>query len=139
MKRVYNFVCMPSTVFWDITLCSPLKVNRRFGGTHRLHLQGRRISRARNQHENRWQAEITRCHIPEDSNNRNHPSENLKSYIACVQFNADIMLFMKSAGEVGTSGNASHSCSEVLCSNLNQDILTRFFAILHSPSTQISR
>jgi hypothetical protein len=29
--------------FWDITPCSPLKVNRRFGGTHRLHLQYRRI------------------------------------------------------------------------------------------------
>jgi hypothetical protein len=35
--------------FWDITLCSPLKVNRHFGGTCRLHLQGRRISQARNQ------------------------------------------------------------------------------------------
>jgi hypothetical protein len=42
---------MKSTVFWDITLCSPLKVNRRFGGTYRLHLQGRRISRAINQQE----------------------------------------------------------------------------------------
>jgi hypothetical protein len=30
---------------------SPLKVNRRFEGTYRLHLQGRRICRARNQHE----------------------------------------------------------------------------------------
>jgi hypothetical protein len=28
---------------------SPLKVNRRFGGTCRLHLQGRKISQARNQ------------------------------------------------------------------------------------------
>jgi hypothetical protein len=32
-----------STIFWDITPCSPLNVNRRFGGTYRLHLQGRRI------------------------------------------------------------------------------------------------
>jgi hypothetical protein len=31
--------------------CSPLNVNRRFGGIYHLHLQGRRISRARNQHE----------------------------------------------------------------------------------------
>jgi hypothetical protein len=29
-----------STIFWDITSCSPLSVNR-FGGTCRLHLQGR--------------------------------------------------------------------------------------------------
>jgi hypothetical protein len=32
---------MKSTIFWDITPCSPLSVNRRFGGTYRLHLQGR--------------------------------------------------------------------------------------------------
>jgi hypothetical protein len=38
---------MKCTIFWDITQCIPLKVNRRLGGTYRLHLQGRRISRAR--------------------------------------------------------------------------------------------
>jgi hypothetical protein len=27
-----------TTVFWDITRCSPFKVSRRFGGTYRLHL-----------------------------------------------------------------------------------------------------
>jgi hypothetical protein len=36
-------------ILWDITPCSPLKVNRRFGETYRLHLQDRKISRARNQ------------------------------------------------------------------------------------------
>jgi hypothetical protein len=35
-----------SYIFWDITPCSPLKVNRRFGETSRLHLQDRRISQA---------------------------------------------------------------------------------------------
>jgi hypothetical protein len=30
------------SVFWDITPCSPLSVIRRFGGTYRLHLQGRK-------------------------------------------------------------------------------------------------
>jgi hypothetical protein len=30
---------------------SSLKVNRRFGGTYRIHLQGWRVSQARNQHE----------------------------------------------------------------------------------------
>jgi hypothetical protein len=33
---------MKSIIFWDTTPCSPLSANRRFGGTHRLHLQGRR-------------------------------------------------------------------------------------------------
>jgi hypothetical protein len=31
-----------STIFWDITPCTPLKVNGRFRETCRLHLQGRR-------------------------------------------------------------------------------------------------
>jgi hypothetical protein len=33
---------MKSVNFWDITPCSPLKVSRRFGGTYRLYLEGRR-------------------------------------------------------------------------------------------------
>jgi hypothetical protein len=37
---------------------SPLKVNRRFGGTC-LHLQERRINRARSQLESRWQTELS--------------------------------------------------------------------------------
>jgi hypothetical protein len=35
----------------DITPCGPMKVNQRCGGTRCLHLQGRRISQARNQRE----------------------------------------------------------------------------------------
>jgi hypothetical protein len=54
--EVFTEVVIKSTVFWNITLCSPLNVNRRFGGKYRLHIQGRRISRARNQRESRWQA-----------------------------------------------------------------------------------
>jgi hypothetical protein len=42
-----------ASIFWDITPCSPLKVNRRFGRTCHLHLQGRRIRQARNQRERR--------------------------------------------------------------------------------------
>jgi hypothetical protein len=41
--RIYNFSSFKkSIIFWDMTLCSPLSVNRRFRGTYRLHLQGRR-------------------------------------------------------------------------------------------------
>jgi hypothetical protein len=36
---------MESSVFWDIALYGPLKVNRRFGGTYRFHIQDRRITR----------------------------------------------------------------------------------------------
>jgi hypothetical protein len=45
-------------VLWDITPCSPTDVDRRFGGTYHLHLQGRSISQARNKREIRWQAEL---------------------------------------------------------------------------------
>jgi hypothetical protein len=46
--EVLTVVVVKSTIFWVIALCTPLKVNRRFGGTYRLHLQGGRISQARN-------------------------------------------------------------------------------------------
>jgi hypothetical protein len=42
-----------TTIFWDITPCSPLRVNRRFGGTYRLHILGRKMSSVRNHHESR--------------------------------------------------------------------------------------
>jgi hypothetical protein len=70
---------MSTSVFWDITPCSPLKVNGRFGGTCRLLFQGERISRARNQCESRWQA------CPEDRNLHNHRCENLKTYTGSMR------------------------------------------------------
>jgi hypothetical protein len=45
-----------SSIYWDITPFNPLKVNRRFGGTYRFHLQGRR---------NEFSTKA--CYIPEDS------------------------------------------------------------------------
>jgi hypothetical protein len=39
--EVLTAVVMKSTIFWDIMPCSLLKVNRRFGGTYRLHNHGR--------------------------------------------------------------------------------------------------
>jgi hypothetical protein len=42
---------LKSSVIWDITPCSLLKVSRRFRGTCCLHLQGQRITQARNHHE----------------------------------------------------------------------------------------
>jgi hypothetical protein len=42
---------MKGSIFWNITPCCPLKVDRHFRGTRRLHRQGGRISQARNQYE----------------------------------------------------------------------------------------
>jgi hypothetical protein len=40
--EVFTIVTMKNTVFWDLAPCSS-SVNRRFGGTYRLHLQGTKI------------------------------------------------------------------------------------------------
>jgi hypothetical protein len=58
--EVLTAVVIKSTVFWDITPCGQLKVNRNFGRTYGLHLQSR-ISGVRYQRENRC------CYILEDS------------------------------------------------------------------------
>jgi hypothetical protein len=42
--EVFTAVVMKSVIFWEMTPCSALSFNRRFGGTYRLHLQGRRNS-----------------------------------------------------------------------------------------------
>jgi hypothetical protein len=40
--EVFTAVVMKSIIFWDVTPCSLLRCNRRFGETYRLYLQGRR-------------------------------------------------------------------------------------------------
>jgi hypothetical protein len=59
---------MKNSVFWDVAPCRYF-VNRRFGGTYRLHLQGIRKPQAMNQLEQVavYSYKIsTRRHIPED-------------------------------------------------------------------------
>jgi hypothetical protein len=46
--EVLTAVVMKSINFWDITPCSPLRVNQCFGGTYRLHLQGPRSNFSKN-------------------------------------------------------------------------------------------
>jgi hypothetical protein len=50
--EVFTAVTMKNVVFWDVALCRSC-VNRRFVGTYRLHLQGRKI-RERGTSVNRW-------------------------------------------------------------------------------------
>jgi hypothetical protein len=91
-----------SIIFWDITPWTPLKVNRRFGGTYRLHLQSRKISRARNQRSVYFPTlkmeaiclsetsvdfqRTARRYIPEVCTLHNHRCDNLKPYIRCGSF-----------------------------------------------------
>jgi hypothetical protein len=55
--EVLTAVVTTSSIFWDITPCSPLQVNLSFGRTYRLHLQAR-ISQARNKPE-----AVCDCHL----------------------------------------------------------------------------
>jgi hypothetical protein len=41
-SEIFTAAFMKTTIFWCITLRSPMKVKRCFGGIYRLHLQGRR-------------------------------------------------------------------------------------------------
>jgi hypothetical protein len=61
--EVVTPVVMKSSTFWYIMPHSPQKVKRNFGGPFRLHLQGRKISQARNQCENSLQAELLTCYL----------------------------------------------------------------------------
>jgi hypothetical protein len=48
--EVLTAVVMKGPTFWDIMPCTPLKVNRSFGVTFRIHCQGRRRNQLRNRH-----------------------------------------------------------------------------------------
>jgi hypothetical protein len=48
MLHILRDLNLRSSVFWGITPCSPVKVNRRFGRTCRVHVQGGRIGQGRN-------------------------------------------------------------------------------------------
>jgi hypothetical protein len=73
--EVFTAVTMKNAVFWDVALCRSCELNRCFGGTCRLHLQGRKI-RERGTSVSRWlqsasetSVQFTRSawrHIPED-------------------------------------------------------------------------
>jgi hypothetical protein len=56
--EVLTPVVMRSTIFWDIPPYNQLKIDRHFGGRYRLKFQVR-ISRAWNQWESMWQAELS--------------------------------------------------------------------------------
>jgi hypothetical protein len=88
---------MKSIILWEVTPCSLLRCNRRFGGTYRLHLRGRRkfqqepaseqvtVSRKMeaicSSETSVASQQTTRRHIPEDDTLHNHRCETLKSYI----------------------------------------------------------
>jgi hypothetical protein len=71
---------MNVAIFWDIATY----VNRRFGGTYRFQLQGRKSAGTRNLPVAGVHIRTARHCIPGDVNNRNYRCENLQSYIVIV-------------------------------------------------------
>jgi hypothetical protein len=41
---IQRLINLNNAVFWDVAPCRSCEMNRSFGGTYRLHLQGRKIS-----------------------------------------------------------------------------------------------
>jgi hypothetical protein len=70
---------LKNAVFWDVALCRYF-VNRRLGGTSRLHLQGRKIRERGTSVIRSIYKRSTKHHIPEDGILHSHRCENLKSY-----------------------------------------------------------
>jgi hypothetical protein len=76
---------MKNAVNWDVAPCRSC-VTRRFGGTHRLHLQSRKIifftlkMKTIHSSESSVHTRYTRRYIPEDGILHSHRRENLKSY-----------------------------------------------------------
>jgi hypothetical protein len=66
---------MKSSVFWDITPCSPLKVNQHFRGTCHFHFQGQRLMQ-----ETGIKQAVTLVSTLLHTRRYNHLCENLKSY-----------------------------------------------------------
>jgi hypothetical protein len=56
--EVLTAVVMKSTIFWDISTCSPLSVNRLFGGIYCFHLQGRKNKPNKNPEDGTLQRKI---------------------------------------------------------------------------------
>jgi hypothetical protein len=71
---------MKSSVFWGITSYRPMKVNWRFGGTYRLHFQGRRWG------DMFFRNVGWRRYIAEDRTLHKHRCENHKSYVVNIRY-----------------------------------------------------
>jgi hypothetical protein len=71
---------MKNAVFWGVVPCKCSRLNRRFGGSYHLHLQGRKIRERRTSLTSIQSTTFTWHHTPEDGILHSHRRENLKSY-----------------------------------------------------------
>jgi hypothetical protein len=95
-NEIWTNFLLKSTIFWDITPCSPFSVNRRFGGPYRRQRRGRKNKLSKKpglkqvvslKMEAICSSETsvdtqrtTRRYIPENGDLHNHRCDNFKSY-----------------------------------------------------------
>jgi hypothetical protein len=79
-------VTMKNVVFWGAMPCYCCK-NRRFGGTHLLHHQGRKKYRARNNVRSNWAIRSFETSVVTRSTRRHIPEGGIRlSNINCCRF-----------------------------------------------------
>lgn len=59
MRADVTTVAMNSVVFWYVTTCNPVEIHQRFGVTHCLRFQSRRVGQANKKHISLWS--MLRC------------------------------------------------------------------------------
>jgi hypothetical protein len=47
--EILTAIATKTSILWDVTSCGTVKVNTRFGGTYRLHLQSQRVNQTKHQ------------------------------------------------------------------------------------------
>jgi hypothetical protein len=123
---------MMSSIFWDMTPCSSLKVSRSFWGIFCFNFQDRTINEVRDQHEavtelkmeSTYSSETsadfqwtTRRYIPEDTTHHKHRYGNLRSYAMITNFktwNSKELYFIEA--QLPTLDTVYFSSHEVTCS-----------------------
>jgi hypothetical protein len=129
---------MNSCIFWNITPCSSLEVNRCFGGTCGLYLLDRKVTQARNGHKHKSSRgsetsidfqRTTRRYIPEDRSLNTFQFINLKMlqsyYMGFEVFTAVEKRLWSSGLEISLT-----SCSLVLVTTVLEKALRSFSTFL---------
>jgi hypothetical protein len=138
-KASFKYINLKCSIFWNISPCSPQKLNRRLGGTCRLHLQARKRRQARNQRESSSKQippkhrltskRTTGCYIPDDRTLHNHRCKNLKSCTVAMSIRTHFLVNLHSTQNTTFLSSMVHQLSEPN-PKLNRDPKFRAAAIL---------
>jgi hypothetical protein len=113
--EVFTAVVMKSIFFWDMTPCSPLSFNRRFGGIYRLHVRSRRNKFSKNRQASRWQVSSYRKYY---SNMKTLANVGIPRLIKLPKVNCEKSPF---TGHIGQDVTLQTFVGEVYGWNLDRD------------------